>query len=116
MRTLGYEGQLIINFLKSAPDSFFSGTEIARKAGQKGLFRENPDWAKPVLFRLVEEDFVETDAYGHYRLIPDETQKTKTSLPLAPHIAEILARSERVFDLTHYFLETPKGPAEVSQS
>ena len=44
MITLGYEAQLIVNFLKTAPEAFFSQREIARKAGQKGQFLANPDW------------------------------------------------------------------------
>lgn len=113
MLTLGYEGQLIVNFLKTAPDSFFSALEIARKAGQKGQFRLNPDWAKPVLFRLVDEKLVEADAFGHYRLAAElaAEAKPKKSMPLAPHIAEALARSDKVFDLTELFLQTSQESA-----
>src|SRR6185503_3601316 len=67
MMSLGYEGQLIVNFLKTAPAVFFSEREIARKAGQKRQFRDNPDWAKPLLLRLASESIIQTDAFGHYR-------------------------------------------------
>src|SRR5262245_54075059 len=108
MITLGYEAQLIVNFLKTAPEAFFSEREIARKAGQKGQFRANPDWAKPILFRLANEEIIQSDAFGHYRLTPEREQAKQRSIPLAPSIAQALASSEKVFDLTEIFGETPK--------
>ena len=108
MITLGYEAQLIVNFLKTAPEAFFSEREIARKAGQKGQFRANPDWAKPILFRLANEDVIQTDAFGHYRIAPEREQAKQRSIPLAPCIAQALASSDKVFDLTEIFADTPK--------
>ena len=108
MIPLGYEGQLIVNFLKTAPKAFFSEREIAHKAGQKGMFRANPDWAKPILFRLATEDIIQTDAYGHYRIAPESERAKQRSISLAPSVAQILACSDKVFDLTDIFAETPK--------
>ena len=102
---LGYEAQLIVNFLKTAPEAFFSQREIARKAGQKGQFLANPDWAKPILFRLAHENIIQTDAFGHYRLAPERAQATR---PLAPSVARTLASSGKIFDLTEIFGDTPK--------
>ena len=108
MIALGYEGQLIVNFLKTAPKAFFSEHEIARKAGQKGHFRANPDWAKPILFRLANEDIIQTDAFGHYRIAPEREQAKRWSMPLAPCVAQALASSDKTFDLTEIFADTPK--------
>ena len=108
MMALGYEGQLIINFLKTAPKAFFSEHEIARKAGQKGHFRADPDWAKQILFRLANEDIIQTDAFGHYRIAPEREQAKRWSIPLAPCVAQALARSDKTFDLTEIFADTPK--------
>ena len=81
---LGYEGQLIVVFLKATPKAFFSAREIARKAGQKGQFRENPDWAKPILFKLAAEDIIQTDGFGHYGIAPEREEAEHPSFPLAP--------------------------------
>ena len=105
--THGYEAQLIVNFLKTAPEAFFSQREIARKAGQRGQFRTNPDWAKPILFRLANEDIIQTDAFGHYRIVPGREQAKRGSIPLAPCVAQTLASSDTIFDLTE-FEGTPK--------
>jgi len=111
--SLGYEGQLIVNFLKTAPLIFFSEREIARKAGQKRAFRDDPDWAKPVLFRLARENIIETDAFGHYRIAREPERAQRKSIPLAPWIEQALAASGKVFDLTEIFEETTKdGIAE----
>ena len=108
--SLDYEGQLIVNFLKTAPEAFFSEREIARKAGQKGQFRLNPDWAKPLLFRLAKENIIQTDAFGHYRIAPEPEQAKPQprSIPLAPWVAQALAGSDKTFDLTEIFEDTPK--------
>ena len=108
MTPLGYEGQLIVTFLKTAPKAFFSEREIARKAGQKGMFRTNPDWAKPVLFRLATEDILQTDAFGHYRIAPECEQPKQRSVSLAPSVARALANSDKVFDLSDIFADLPK--------
>ena len=114
MSPLGYEGQLIVNFLKTAPKAFFAEREIARKAGQKGQFRANPDWAKPILFRLANEDIIQTDAFGHYRIAPkreqapEREQATRQSIPLAPCVEQALAGSGKIFNLTEIFADTPK--------
>jgi hypothetical protein len=108
MIPLGYEALLIVNFLKTAPEAFFSERQIARKAGQKGQFRDNPDWAKPILFRLVNEEIIQTDAFGHYRIAPEVKKSRERSIPLAPAIAKALASSGKVFDLTEIFADTPK--------
>ena len=110
MIPLGYEGQLVVTFLKTAPKAFFSEREIARKAGQKGMFRANPDWAKPALFRLANEGILQTDAFGHYRIAPEHEQAKarQRSISLAPNVARALASSDKVFDLTDIFADLPK--------
>ena len=108
MMSLGYEGQLIVNFLKTAPQAFFSEREISRKAGQKRQFRDNPDWAKPLLLRLASENIIQTDAFGHYRIAPELDRAKHRSIPLAPSVALALAMSGKVFDLAEIFEDTPE--------
>jgi hypothetical protein len=87
----------ICNYLKSANDSFVSGTEIARRAGGKRRFKEEPGWATLVLGRLMEAGLVEADNSGRYRLKPQDDQG-KTKRWVAPHIRQILEKSGKKFD------------------
>jgi hypothetical protein len=64
---MGTDGHEILEFLKQF-DTFVSPIEIAKKVGGKRRFNEDPDWARPVLFRLLMEDLVEANEYGHYRV------------------------------------------------
>src|SRR5262249_35058813 len=57
-------------YLKGWPGQFVSVAEITRRAGGKRRGRQDPNWAVPVLTRLVEKGILEADSTGHYRLIP----------------------------------------------
>jgi hypothetical protein len=63
-----YEEMAIITFLKSTRDSFVGRREIARKALKRTLFEENPHWADAPLASLLDQDLVEQDESGHYRI------------------------------------------------
>ena len=65
---LSEEERLILLFLKQAPKSFFTATEIARRAAGRKRFEEDPRWAVPALLRLRDRKLVEMDADGRYRL------------------------------------------------
>ena len=84
-----WEEREIINYLKTAPRTFFSAREIARRAAGKKVYRETPDWAKPHLPRLVERGFLERNPQGHYRLQRAD-RDSKSSKWLSPHLAKIL--------------------------
>jgi hypothetical protein len=88
----------ICTFLKSFPGEYVALREICRKAGGKWRFKENDNWAAPVLLRLVELGLVEDDSAGHFRLIVKAKKKQKTKW-VAPHIKEILKKSGKTFDL-----------------
>ena len=61
-----------------------------------------------VQFRLADEDILQTDAFGHYRIAPEPEQAKQRSISLAPSVAKILASSDTVFDLTDIFADIPK--------
>src|SRR5262245_28984098 len=82
-------------FLKSWQGQFVSGKEIARRAGGKWRFRNDPNWAAPLLTRLVERGIVDTDALGHFRLRPKEKDNRKTWV--SPQMKKILERSGKDF-------------------
>lgn len=64
------EEHQILALLRSCPETFFSGSEICRKAGNKKLAAKDPRWALPFLVSLADKGLVERDASGHYRAIP----------------------------------------------
>ena len=88
-------------FLKMWPGQFVSRREICRRAGGKWRFREDENWAVPVLQRMVEDGIVESDESGHFRLrkqaSADPSKKRK--LWVSPAIKSILKDSGRDFGL-----------------
>jgi hypothetical protein len=86
----------VCNYLKSWRDQFVSGREIARRAGGKWRFRDDPNWAAPILLRLVEKGNVESDAAGYYRLKPTDKKK-KDQKWVSPQIRAILEQSGKDF-------------------
>jgi len=79
----------IFQFLKSWGGTFVGGMEIARRAGNRRRFHEEPDWAKPVLVRMAERGILESDATGRYRIKP-VSRKDRQKRWVAPDIAKIL--------------------------
>ena len=58
------EEQEIFYFLKTWGEEFVNAKEIARRAGGKKKFHENPDWAKPLLMRMRNAAFWKTTRRG----------------------------------------------------
>ena len=83
------EEKEICEFLKSWPGQFVSQREICRRAGGKWRFRENPNWALPVLSRMVEKGVLESDASGHFKLVTEKKQDKKKRW-ISPHLKKIL--------------------------
>jgi hypothetical protein len=79
----------IFQFLKSWAGEFIGVREICRRAGGKRRFHEDPEWAKPVLLRMVERGILESNTTGHYRIKPVKKKKEHTRW-VAPDIAQIL--------------------------
>lgn len=79
----------IINYLNTWGETFVNGKEIARRACTKKRFNEEPEWAKPVLLRLVEKRMIETDMSGRYRMKP-ESRHDKAHKWVSPDIKDIL--------------------------
>jgi len=62
----------ILEILKQAPGMRFSCKEIGRIV-DRTVFRENPNWARPILGKLVADRIIWNDE-GYY-LYPTEKQK-----------------------------------------
>ena len=65
------EEQHIVNFLKGSPDNFFARKEIARKAVRRSFYEEHPRWVEAPLSSLVNQNIVEMNDSGGYRLNTD---------------------------------------------
>lgn len=91
----------IYYYLKGRGQAFISAREISRRAGGKKKSQENPDWALPVVLRMVERGILEADAGGHYRIKPLEKRDTDGKQWVSPQIARILKQSGK--DFSHVF-------------
>ena len=82
----------VCQFLNSWPGQFVSRKEICRRAGGKWRFREDENWAVPVLQRMVEDGIVESDDAGHFRLTTQASAdaSNKRKLWLCPSIRTVL--------------------------
>jgi hypothetical protein len=80
----------IYQFLKSWGNQFLAPREICRRAGGRKRFHDEPEWAKPVLLRMVERGILESNATGHYRIKPIRKKKEQDKRGVSPDIAKIL--------------------------
>ena len=78
------EQVLIVNFLRSSPQSYFARREIARRAVRRKVYEENPHWADAPLSLLITEGLVEQNTAGLYRMKKAD-QASSPNLP--PHRA-----------------------------
>ena len=76
---------------------FQNWREICRRAAGKQRYREEPYWANQPLMRLVEKGILESDASGHFRLIPDEKKKQPKRW-ISPEIQKLLEESGKDFE------------------
>jgi hypothetical protein len=64
---MGDEELTVLNFLKSSPETCFARKEIARRAGRRSLFEENPHWVDAPLAALVGQGLIEINESGLYQ-------------------------------------------------
>jgi len=82
----------IFQFLKTWGADFTNAKEVARRAGSKKKFYDDPEWAKPILMRMEERGILESDIQGRYRIKPLPKKKQGKQW-VAPDIAKILKES-----------------------
>lgn len=97
MASLDADEQEIFDYLKSWTDQFVSSKEIARRAGGKKRFKDNPYWASKPLMRMVEKGVLEGDSSGRYRLKPEKDAKAPRRW-LSPQMRRILEESGKDVD------------------
>ena len=98
----------IVTYLKVWTGQYVSAREIARKAASKKRFQAEPDWAVPVLGRLLEKGIVESDSMAHYRLVPD-SKKAKPKRWISPQMQKILDQTGKDFN-EGVEIDEPKTP------
>lgn len=101
----------ILTYLKIWAGQYVSAREIARKAASKKRFQSEPDWAVPVLGRLLEKGLVESDSMAHYRLVK-ETKKEKPKRWVSPEIQKLLDKTGKDFSEGVEIEETKTPPPE----
>ena len=83
--------QAVCNYLDSWPEHLITAREIGRRAAGRWRYRQEPEWATPVLARLVAKGVVETNGTGQYRLArPREDSKCSW---IGPHFLKMLQQS-----------------------
>lgn len=87
-------------YLKSWGQEFVSTREIARRAGGKHKFRQTPDWAPPVIARMVERGILESDHGHRYRIKPAPKNDEDKRRWVSPQVAKILKDSGKNFSET----------------
>jgi len=65
----------ILGYLKSWNGKFVTLIEICRSASGRQRFRETPQWARPLMTRLVDMKLAEVNERGHYRAVVEEEAK-----------------------------------------
>ena len=90
------EEREIFFYLRQQREQFVSEHVIARFAGGRRKSQETPDWARPVLLRMVERGILETDETNCYRLTPIPEPATAKQW-ISPQLASILKRSGKSF-------------------
>lgn len=58
----------IYDLLCRYPKSYLSATEVSRSVGNRKWFHADRNWAKPLLRRLELDGWVESNAFGEYRI------------------------------------------------
>jgi len=104
----------ICQFLKSWPGQFVSRKEICRRAGGKRRFREDDNWAVPILQRMLEMNLLEKDSSGHFRLAEQKphNQKKGKKMWISPAMKSILRQSGRDFAVIDLDKESDSADSE----
>src|SRR5215471_20241882 len=91
------EEREICDYLKSWSGQWVAAKEIARRAGGKRRYREDPNWSAEPLARLLDKSIVEADATGHYRLAAKE-KVGRQKRWISPQIKKLLEKTGKDFE------------------
>ena len=94
---MDYDERSVCIFLRSYPGQFVSARVVSRRLGGKRRYHDDPLWVMPILNKLVEKGFVETDTQGHYRLKKKDPIDKSQVTWVSPQVKKILERSSKDF-------------------
>lgn len=60
---------VILDYLQLFPDTFVSPVQVCKRAAGRKKFALDPEWARIYLRRLEEQSRIESNQFGHYKLI-----------------------------------------------
>ena len=83
METLTNQDQIeIYDFLLRFPQVFVSVAEISKHVGNRRLYNEDRNWARPALRRMEMEGWLESNAFGEFRIkrFPENTTHFKKAI------------------------------------
>jgi hypothetical protein len=78
----------IFEYLKTFGEEWVSAKEVCRRASGKKRYNEDNNWAKPILHRMKEQQILEGDLLGRYRIKP--VKKGHKGRWVSPDIEKIL--------------------------
>lgn len=96
-RFMDYDERSVRIFLKGYPGQFVSARVISRRLGGRQRYYQDPLWVMPILTKLVDKGFVETDEQGHFRLKKLDPAATPQRTWVSPQVRRILERSSKDF-------------------
>ncbi len=111
--TLSSEEIQILDYLKSWNGKSITMVEICRCAAGRQKYRESPDWAKPLMSRLVEAKLAFINERGHYNCPVDEKPARPKPAPLLRSAKTAVIVGDNYFPATSEASE-PEPPRWVS--
>lgn len=69
----------IYEFLKTRGSNYVSATDISKALGRGRRFKDDRNWARPVLRRMEVDGILESNPYGEYRL-KEAAEEAETEL------------------------------------
>jgi hypothetical protein len=81
----------IFDYLKTFGEEWVNAKEVCRRAGGKKRYNEDNNWAKPILHHMKEQQLIEGDELGRYRIKP--LKKGHKGRWVSPDIEKILRES-----------------------
>jgi len=74
----------IHDFLKRFQQLFVSVIEISKHVGNRKRFKEDRNWARPILRRMEMEGWLESNSFGEYRIKcrPEDTTTFKKAITM----------------------------------
>lgn len=94
---MDYDERSVRIFLKGYPGQFVSPRVISRRLGGKRRYHDDPLWVMPILQKLLEKGYLESDPQGHYRLRKLEPTDRRKRTWISPQVKRILDRSSKDF-------------------